>query len=73
MKFKGKLLVLFVAVVVSLLGFNLIASSSVCLLKIAKEAGYEAIESYRVNCDADTYRIRYIEDKASQFNCPGFY
>jgi len=53
MKFKEKLLILSVAVVLSLLGFNLIASSSVCLLKIAKEAGYETIESYFANCDAD--------------------
>lgn len=67
--FKKKLLILFIAVVLSLLGFNLITSPSVCLLKIAKEAGYDTIESYRVNCDADTYRARYIEDKASQFNC----
>jgi hypothetical protein len=54
MKFKAKLLILSVAIVVSLLGFNLIASPWLCLLRTAKEAGYETIESYRVNCDADT-------------------
>jgi hypothetical protein len=57
MKFKEKILILFIAVVVSVLGFNLIASSSVCLLKVAKEAGNESIESYLTKCD----------DKASQF------
>lgn len=63
MKFKEKLLVLFAAFIVSVLGFNLIASSSVFLLKIAKEAGYETIESYRSKCDADAYRTHHSNDR----------
>lgn len=44
MKFKEKLIIFVIAVVVSVLGFTLIASSTVCLLTAAKEAGYESIE-----------------------------
>jgi len=66
MKFREKLLVLFVAFVVSVLGFNLIASSSVFLLKVAKEAGYETIESYLSKCDADAYRTQHINDRILQ-------
>ena len=39
MSIKTKLLILFVAVIVSLLVFNLIASSFVPLIKVDKEAG----------------------------------
>jgi len=66
MKFREKLLVLFIAVVVSVLGFNLIASSTVFLLKVAKEAGYETMESYLSKCDADAYRTPHLKDRISQ-------
>lgn len=65
MRFKEKLVILFIAVILSLLGFNLIASSSVCLLKIAKEAGYEEIDSYLTRCDSDAYRIVHLDNKVS--------
>ncbi|NIM90210.1 MAG: hypothetical protein GTO17_04600 [Candidatus Aminicenantes bacterium] len=66
MKFREKLLILFVAFVLSLLGFNLIASSSVFLLKVAKEAGYGTIESYLSKCDADAYRTQHSSHRISQ-------
>ena len=65
MKFKEKLLIFIAAVILSVLGFNLIASSSVCLLKIAKESGLESIEKYRARCDVDVYRIQRINVKIS--------
>lgn len=50
MRFGEKLLILCVAICVSVLGFNLIASSSVCLLTTAKDAGYEPIRNYYAKC-----------------------
>ena len=66
MKFKEKLLIFVVAVVLSLLLFNLIASSSVCLLKAAKEIGFEEIERYQARCDIDMYRNQRINNTISQ-------
>jgi hypothetical protein len=44
MNFKAKVAILLVAVLVSLAGFNLIASSSaVDMMKIGKKAGYKII------------------------------
>lgn len=71
MKFKEKLLILIIAFVVSVLGFNLIASSSVCLLQTAKEAGYDALKNYRPKCDADIYRTQRINGIISQFDLQG--
>jgi hypothetical protein len=66
MRFREKVLVLFVAICVSVLGFNLIASSSVCLLKAARASGYEPIQSYLVECAANFNRNEYIAQKTSQ-------
>jgi len=52
MKFREELLILFIAVVVTLLGFNLIASDAVHLLQEANAAGHECIDSYLVELDA---------------------
>ncbi len=46
MKFKEKLLILFVSFFVSFVGFNLIASSYASLLNVANEARCETIKSY---------------------------
>jgi hypothetical protein len=70
MRFFEKVLVLFVAICVSLAGFNMIASSSLCLLKMAKEAGYETMQSYPVVCDADFGQIEFIAQKTSQLQKP---
>jgi len=45
MSIKAKLLILFVAVFVSLLVFNLIASSFVSLVEVDREANCDTIES----------------------------
>jgi len=67
MQFKMKLLIFIIAVALSVLWFNLIASSSVCLLKFAKEAPFEEIGKYRASCDIETFRIRQQEIKDSKF------
>jgi hypothetical protein len=67
MRFKAKLLIFIVAVVLSVLWFNLIASSSVCLLKFAKELPYEEIEKYRASYNFETFRIRQPDFKDSEF------
>jgi len=46
MKFRYKVAFFIVAVVVSLIAFNLIASPLVCMAKIGKEAQYEIISNY---------------------------
>jgi hypothetical protein len=70
MRFREKVLVFFVAICVSVLGFNLIASSSVDLLKTARAAGYEHIQSYLAKCNSDANQSKYITQKASQFDQP---
>ena len=56
MTLKGKLLILFIAVVVTLWGFNLIASSFLCLLETAEKTDSETLESYLVKSDGDASR-----------------
>ena len=46
MKLREKLAIFAVAVLVTLVGFNLIAAPSVDILKIGKQAGYEIIANY---------------------------
>lgn len=46
MRLREKIMIFLVAVLVSFLVFNLIASSSVRMLKVGKEAGYEIISNY---------------------------
>jgi hypothetical protein len=57
MRFREKLLILFIAVVVTLLGFNLIASDAAHFLQETKEAGYEWINSDLSKLDAETHQI----------------
>ena len=70
MRFREKVLILFLAVSVSIFGFNLIATPSVCLLKVAKESGYEPIQSYLVKYDANYNQSEYSVQKASNFTKP---
>ena len=63
-------LVLFVAICVSVLGFNLIASSSVDLLTTARAAGYERIQTYLAKYNSDANQNKYITQNASQFDQP---
>ncbi len=52
MKFKYKIVIFVAAVLISLWGFNLIASPSMCLLEVGKKAGYEIIENYLSKADS---------------------
>lgn len=52
MNFKAKVAILLVAVLISLAGFNLIASSSaVDMMKIGKKAGYKIIANVLAEAD----------------------
>jgi len=55
MKFRAKALILVVAMLLSFFLFNLIGSSSVCMLKVGKEAGYEIIENYLAKDDMPSH------------------
>lgn len=66
MRVREKVLILLVAICVSVLGFNLIASSSVCLLKAGKESGYEPIQNYLAKCEGNYERIEYSSRKLSK-------
>ena len=46
MKIKEKLAIFLVAALISFVGFSLIASSSVDIVKVGKAAGYEIIDNY---------------------------
>ena len=52
MKFKEKIIIFVVAFILSVIGFSLIISPSVSILKVGKEAGYEIIENYLSKSDA---------------------
>ncbi|NOR14493.1 MAG: hypothetical protein GQ544_02190 [Candidatus Aminicenantes bacterium] len=45
MKLRDKLAIFLVAVLITFVGFSLIASSSVDILKVGKKAGYEIISN----------------------------
>jgi hypothetical protein len=49
MKFKEKLVILIVALLLSSVLFNAISSSSIDLLRLGKEAGNEIISNYLAN------------------------
>ncbi len=57
MRFREKFLILFIAVVVTILGFNMIASDAVHMLHESSTAGHECIDSYLVEFDAETHQI----------------
>jgi hypothetical protein len=54
MKFREKLLILFVAVILSSVGFYLISSPFVGLHTASKEGKTETVENYLAKCDADS-------------------
>ena len=53
MNLKGKIAIFMVAVLISLVGFSLIASPSLDVLKVGKEAGFEMIGNYLAECLAN--------------------
>ncbi len=53
MSFKTKTAILLLAVVITLLGFNLVASSSALdIMKVGKQAGYEIIANVLARTEA---------------------
>lgn len=60
MKFKTKIVILLAAVLLTFLGFNLIASSgAVELIKVGKQAGHEIISNYLAKADiASHYSLK---------------
>lgn len=53
MSFKAKVAIFLVAVLISLAGFNLIASSSALdIIKVGKKAGYEIISNVLAKAEA---------------------
>jgi hypothetical protein len=46
MKFFQKIAVFILASLLTIVGFNLMASSSICLLRLGKEARYEIVANY---------------------------
>jgi hypothetical protein len=56
MKLKEKLAIFVVAVLLTLVGFNLIAAPSVDILRIGKQAGYEIIANYLAKVETTAQR-----------------
>ena len=56
MKLREKLAIFVVAVLLTLVGFNLIAAPSVDILKIGKQAGYEIIANYLARVETAAQR-----------------
>ena len=70
MRFYEKILILVLAICVSVLGFNLIASSSLCLLTTARTAGYEPLKNYSVRCDSNVFDFEFIAENPPQLKQP---
>ena len=56
MKFRTKAAIFLVAVFVTLVGFSLIASPAIEMMKVGKDAGYEMISNYLAQADAQQSR-----------------
>ncbi len=54
MKFKLKAVIFLTAVMISFVGFSLIASPFVDVLVVGKEAGYEQISNFLAKSDVST-------------------
>jgi Tfp pilus assembly protein PilO len=52
MNFKQKVVIFLAAILLTLVGFNLIVSPAVDILKVGKQAGYEIISNYLAKADA---------------------
>ncbi|MFC2169531.1 hypothetical protein ACFLRM_03045 [Acidobacteriota bacterium] len=66
MRFIEKLLIFFVALILSVLGFSLISSSFIDLHMLAMEADNKAFESYPAKFADNASRIRNTIDNSSQ-------
>ncbi len=67
MSIKEKLLILFVSIVVSFVGFNMIASSYASLLNGANETCYETIKSYLAKGEVNSHQSPNHDERALQF------
>jgi len=67
MSIREKLLILFVSIFVSFVGFNLIASSYASLLNGANDARYETIKSYLAKGEVNSHQSPNPDDRALQF------
>ena len=56
MNIKQKIAIFMVAVMLSLVGFSLIAAPTVDILKVGKQAGYQIISNYLASADAAAHR-----------------
>jgi len=70
MSLKEKLLIIFLSIVISFVGFNLIASSYAGLLNEAYEACYETIKSNLAECEVNSDQIPNHDEKALEFTHP---
>lgn len=57
MRFKTKVMIFLAAMLITLVGFNFIASSAALdIMKLGKQAGYEIIANYLAEADAAAHR-----------------
>jgi len=56
MSFKQKLAIFLAAVLLTVVGFNLMAGPAVDILKVGKQAGYQIISNYLANADSAAHR-----------------
>lgn len=54
MIFRTKLIIFMAAVLISFVGFSLIASPAVDVIVVGKKAGYQIISNFLANSDAST-------------------
>jgi hypothetical protein len=71
MSIKEKLLIIFLSIVISFVGFNLIASSYAGLLNEAYEACYETMKSNLAECEVNSHQIPNHDEKGLKFTRPG--
>ncbi len=67
MSIKEKLLIIFLAIVISFVGFNLIASSYASLLNEANGPCYETIMNNLAGCEVNSDQIPDRNEKALKF------
>jgi len=56
MNFRQKVVIFLAAVLLTVVGFNLIASPAVDIMKVGKEAGYQIISNYLASAGASAQR-----------------
>jgi len=61
MNFKTKFAIFMAAVLLTFFGFNMIASTSVDMIKVGKEAGYKFISNVVAKADIASHRSSLIK------------